>query len=168
MSGPNESSAKQLTIQQRVGQLGSDLDDFEKSIGLPPLGSPNVTALALLDLTKEQLRGMTRDDCSEGAALLAQYSFYLQRVSNREKVIIDYCDSSINAIVRPRLNQQKGWSYDERRLLAIAENDVARHLEGVQVKAQTRLNRLGFLASKVENMSRRLSELADAKRKYNA
>lgn len=166
MDGPSESSTP-TPIQQKMDNLEAALEQFEQQAGLHKLGEPDTDTASLLNLSKTVLRGMTAEECSENAALLAQYSFYLQRVSNAEKTRVDWCKQNILAIVRPRLHQQKGWSFEERLTLAIQENDVARKLEATQVKCETRVNRIAFLASKAEVMSRRLSELANIKQRKN-
>jgi hypothetical protein len=165
----NENESSTSTVEARIKKLNESLDAFEHSIGLPsmPLG-PDNEMLLLLNLNRQMLRSMTAEDCGENAALLQQFAFHLQRAVNREKAKLDYCVENITHIVAKTVSQQKGWKYEERLPLAIRADDVAIKFDYFRVQFQNRINRINFLAAKVENQSRRLAELGETKRRQHA
>ncbi len=69
----------------------------------------------------------------------------------------------IDKAVGPRLNQQKGYFMEERRLHALRENDFAQSLERQRAEAQGRFKRLLFYANRMESVASAYQNLSNVK-----
>ena len=120
-----------------------------------------------LSYDKTSLAKMTDVMAGEAAAMLAQYAFYLQKLSNDENTVCKWAEENVQRIIGPKLPQyrQSYRTYDEMKLLAIYDNDVAKQFEMLRIKAETRVNKLAYLSSRVQFMAQTLIELQKTKRR---
>lgn len=167
MSGENESLER--PVDRKVAKAEAALDDFERSIGLPPfgLGLPDTRgeAKSLLEMTPDRLRKMTAIECGESAFILEQFATHLQRALNRLQSRAKMADEAIRKLIRGKLKAQAGYSFEERRLQAIHGDAAAQEWETIRVQAQLKIERLSYLASKVNQQADRLGSLQFSKRK---
>lgn len=165
-TGTNASS--QLPQNVKLEEFKAALDRFEKELGLPPLKSQvDSEATRLLELSKSELRGLTEEDCFEGAVILGGFAFHLQRAANRARSVVSWCDENVRTLIAPIVGSVKGWAYEERRPLAVAQKESARRLEVVRVQYQSRMQSIEYLSSKVEQQALFLRDLGHTKRKHN-
>lgn len=152
--------------EERLEQLSNDLDDYARSLGFPGKLPAEVESevARLLALTPGQLSRLSAIECSEGAFLLCRFATHLQNALNREQARLRWAEECIRKIIAPHLAQQKGYSFEERKLLAVRDNDAASNIDTLRVKAQLRIERVSYLSNKVENMARSLMALAQSKR----
>lgn len=137
------------------------LDDFESQNGLP-IGIPlsvESEAKNILTIEPEMLKRMGAAQCSEAAVVLIQYAFYLQRVANRLQSRIRWAEESVRKTIAPILGEQRGYSFEERRLQAVRQDEAASKADEIRVKAQLKLDRVSYLSTKVESMSRALQNI---------
>lgn len=162
MSGENES-----ITPGAVDKLDEILDQFEKDLGIVPRTKPNPEVELLMRLTRAELKVLSPEDCSEAAIILEQYSFYIQRVFNLDKARHDWCVEQVNRLIAPTLNQYgtNYTKYDEKRMLAVKDNDVASKLDFQRIKSMNRMNRLEYLSGKVGSYAHKFNKLAESKAK---
>ncbi len=152
-------------VESRVDAACVALDAFEQSMGLPgglPAAAGN-EATRLLTLHPAELSKMTAEACGEGAFTLLQYAFYLQRCVNVEQSRVRMAEAAMKRAVSPLLGSQKGYSMEERTLAALDKSDPGREAQRVMMKSQLKLDRVSFLASRVEALAKALGSLRYSK-----
>ena len=120
-------------------------------------------AKRILQIHPEVLKRMTRSECGEAAVVLIQFAFHLQRASNRQQSRIRWAEETVKKIIAPTLGQQKGYSYEERRIQAVRQDEAAQKTDDIRVKAQLRMERINYLSTKAEAMSKALTALQHSK-----
>jgi hypothetical protein len=159
MSGPTASS------EERLRQIDALLDDYERSLGLPA-GTPPMQSEAtkLLEMEPSLLRKLTPEQAGEAAVILSVYAFHLQRAVNKEQSRVAWAEESIRKAITAQVGQQRGSSFEERKMLAVRGDDAASKLDRIRVQARLRVERLAFLARQAEAIVRSLLSLQQAKR----
>ncbi len=162
MNGEQESSP----LDKRVAEVDKMLEDYEKSLGLPLTTNLTIEneATRLLSVGQTEIRRMTGLECAESATILFNFAFSLQRATNREQGRINWAERSIMKMIAPRIKMQSAATFEERKLLAIKENDLAEKLSQITNQAQLRADRIAFLSTKVENLARSFGNLQQTKR----
>jgi len=152
-------------VEDRVNRVESLLNDYEKSIGLVLEGTDE--ASKYLNLTEDQLRKMSAEECGSGAYMLGRTSTFIQREINHHQRRMNWANSSIDHIVVPVLSQYGGQytSAPHKRIMAIQENPLCTSLQQLVVQAQLRIDTLAYIVMSVNNMSNHLSELGKSKRR---
>ena len=169
MNGNEESpteTAPLLTANQSMEKLDKALLDYETSCGLPKI-TVNSEAEQYLNMNHGQLQKMSAELCGEAAVVLAQYGLHLQRCYNTELARMNWAAESCKRSVSIKINQYKGASYEERRMMAIMDNEYAFKLEKIRSYAQARSEKLSYISSKVEFLARTFLELQQTKRRQN-
>lgn len=151
---------------EMLKKLETLLNEYENGLGIKNK-NPNIQAEKYLTLPIESLQKMTPEECGEAAVVLAQYSFYLQKAYNEEVSKANWADSLIRRTLAKEAKQYNAPSADERRMMAINNNDFCLNLEKIKISAQTRADRINYLSSKVETLSSRFSELQYSKKGKN-
>lgn len=155
MDGKEESS----TMEKRLEDLDKILDEYEVRLGISQqtleANEQSVTN-EVVNMAYSQLQKLSPRDCGEKAFVLQRYALHIQRAINREQTRVRWTEENIRALITPRLTQQRGTSFEERRLLAIREDDAAKKLDSIRVKAQLRIERLSFLTNRIDSMAKAL------------
>jgi len=142
------------------------LDQYERGLGLPTLsGTDDKNEFAkLLGLSRSELKAMGVEERGEAAYLLRQAAFNLQRSTNRESARQKWADQNVRRVITPLLPNCFGYSPEERRKSAVAQDDAAQKFEKIYEYSTLRLERITFLSNKVSEMAREMGELAKSKR----
>lgn len=153
--------AEESTIDSRLEQLEKILDEYENSVGMKlDFTQDDVNENeSLLAVSLSRAKNLTPRECGEYAVALQRYATYLQKLINKEQSRVTWAEESIKKIIAPRLQQQRGSSYEERKMSAIRENDAAQKLDRIRVNAQIRINRLGFLPTRIDAIARALGNM---------
>jgi hypothetical protein len=163
----NVKSEGRSDIQSRVDGFDSNLDSFLEKLGVNSNFTEDdvgVESRRWLNLSPSQLRKCSLNEVGEGAYVLSQLAFRLQIAMNRENARMKWAEESIKKIISPVIGQYVGTTYDERRVAAIRDNDAANKLDKVRVDSMAKGERLLFLSSKVESMSRSLMSLKNTRK----
>lgn len=142
------------------------LDKFEKQCALPDCNSPGSEDELndYLNMSREKLKGLTPVECSEIGYKLSQYSFYIQRVYNRQQERINWIETQINKMVAPKISNYPG-NWTMSRQSAILDNEAAKRFQEIQLQCQQRKDRLEYLSKGITNMVDQLRSLSFAKQK---
>ena len=151
--------------EERLNQIDALLDDYEQSSGLPAYAPMAATEVHhLLELSPQELRGMSAEEVGEAAYTLESFSFHLQRALNREQARVRFAEETVRYLIGPRMRNITAYNWEERRLLAVRQDDAAQKAEKLRVNAQLRVERLSYLSPKVERMASALIQLQMSKR----
>jgi len=153
----NKQSAKELAA--RVDRM---LEEYECSLGIKNK-NPHIAAEKYFELSHEEIMKMSGEQCHEGAVILAQFSFFLQRSINVELGRVNWCNNLIDRTICQAMKSYNSPTAMERKMLAIRENDFALSLEKLKNAAQSKSDRLNYLSSKVDGLSLRFADLGQAK-----
>lgn len=121
-------------------------------------------ARRLLCLSPAALSAMTAVQCGEAAFTLLQFSFFLQRASNREQSRIRMCERGRDVAALKGVDQVTGYGFEERMKKAVRQNDAASRLDDIRHEASLRKDRIAFLDDKVKEMAHALMALQSTKR----
>ena len=153
MSGNSESKERAAEKMQRAVDL---LDEYERGIGLPahvPPGSDDELN-EYFTWDRDVIEAISVEQCGAVAYRLAQFSFYIQRESNREIAREKWASTQLEDAVSSELDSyDKYMKYDVKVSLICKENTYAQVLRAIQKKAEQRISRLVYLASSIKNLS---------------
>lgn len=148
-------------------EVQEELDNFERGIGLSaPFPANEIEVNKLLSMDHSLMSKFTAEQCGEAALTLTQFSIHLQRAVNKLHADIRMYESSIKRIIAGKLNNTKGISFEERKMIATSNDDVASNLEKKLINTQLKLDRLSFLSQKIESFGKEFSNLYHRKSKY--
>ncbi len=146
-----------LTTKEQVEQWDKVLDEYESSIGLGQYSQVHSFTESELNeyfnMNRDAVEKLTPEDCAQISYRLAQYAFFLQRTINRETARHNWAEETIKETIADEINNYKGYGYLEKSLQAIKHNEKATALNKIRKYAQQRIDRLGYLANSVKNLS---------------
>lgn len=156
---------ERISPDDRIKSQTEILDKFEKQAGLPECKSPGTEdeLSEYLNMPREAIELLSAIDCSEISYKLAQYAFYLQRVTNRQKERVNWISTEIDKVIAPKISQYSG-NWTMQKSAAIADNDFCRRYQQIQQECQQRIDRLDYLSKCISNMSEQMKNLSFAKR----
>jgi hypothetical protein len=142
------------------------LDEYEAKLGLPAwsFAETEGEAKKILSLSPAELRAMSATQLGEAAFILQQFALHLQRAYNREQARVGWAEENIKRLTARTVGSVKGYSLEERRPLAVSQDELACKFDALRVKAGCRVGRLAYLSAKVEAMARSLMALQQSKR----
>jgi len=158
------SGERDLKVEDRLEQVETILREYEKSLGLDlSLESDDYN---FLNTTPAQLRKMSPEECGEVAFVLSQKSLHIQREINKHTQRINWAKTNIDTMIAGNIDSygSKYTPYENRRILAIKDNDYTSRLYQIIVKAQQVIDRLSYIPNKISYMSKTLIELQTTKR----
>lgn len=153
-----------MSIEDKLAATVKVLDDYSKGVGLDTI-QYNSDVEIVLKLNFESLSKMSADELASSAFILDQYALFLQRQINREKAKTNWAKSNLDVVVAENgQNFDKYTKYELRIATIIKENDIARNLNQIIVKATTRLDELDFVATRIASMATKLETLHKSKK----
>ena len=162
-------SGKSKSAEDRLKDFEKVLNQYTDTLGFSTIRY-NTDIDEILELTREQLRGMSTDDCGEASFLLAQYAVFIQKERNRQNVRIDWAERELSNIIVSEASNYfdsdriKYTKYDFVKSTVIAGNGAAKVLENIIKHAKGRSIELDQIASNINVMSKCLIELQQTKR----
>lgn len=151
------------TIKELSEKLEVLLIEYEQGLGIKNT-NPQIPAEKYLTISQEEIAKMTAEMCGEASVILAQYAFYLQRSLNIEIGRVGWATAQIERTIAPVMKNYNASSAPERRMLAIKDNEYAMSAERLRMFAQTRVDRINYLSSKIDALSYRFADLQQTKR----
>jgi hypothetical protein len=123
-----QDSLQQHTVLERWNEVNSQLDEYNFKLGLNLHKSDAINSI--LNLTDDQLRLLSAEDCGIKAYQLLQYSLFLQKETNRHAAKIKWSKHNLD-YVTAKYGQGYGdkyTKYEERQGLLISDNSYAKAL----------------------------------------
>lgn len=163
----------QKTAKEEVQHWDTILDEYENNIGLPKYASSPDSLLEselneYLTMDRTVLEKLSPEDCAQIAYRLGQFSFHIQRSSNRETARYNWAEENVKETIADELNNYKGYGYVEKSLQAIKHNDKANALNSIKKYAKQRSDRLLYLATAIKNLSDILLSIQRNKLKHGS
>lgn len=145
-----------MNTKQEVETWDKVLDDYEKGIGLPNYLTDSISETELqeyLTMNRNVIEKLSPEDCAQISMRLGQFAFHIQRTLNREIARHNWAEETIKETIAFDINNYKGYGYAEKSYQAIAGNDKAQALNKIKKYAKQRMDRLGYLANNLKNLS---------------
>jgi hypothetical protein len=156
-------AANSERVNTRVQELYGNLTEFYKQSGLAGIVQ-STNGAQYMNMAEKEMRGLTPEDCSEAAAVLAQMAFNVQKEYNFHSSLAGRIRAAINRMISKEVARMVGSSYEERRQKAITGDDVTSQLDFKAAEHQMKADSLGFLAKHIESVANKFTELGKTKR----
>jgi hypothetical protein len=158
-------SGEVLSAKDRIESRSEQLEDYLTKKGLP---KPEVRSIdQYLNMARSELSTYSGEDLGEIAFEIDAYAYYLQDLINRHESKKAFCQYQIEALVGGNLSNYNIFGQKEKWLAAINDNDHARAFWENQNTHELVIQRLSYLAKRLESISRTLENLQMTKRKFN-
>jgi hypothetical protein len=155
-------------MEEKLKRFVHELDEQVKRLALPPvLNGIQSDVTKYLNMSEASLRGLTEEDCATAAALIQQESTLIQQQVNRCHSIMKWAEQRIQWIIAPVVNNMPGYGYQERRILAIRQNETATKYEEERMKAECLSIDIGYISLRLENQARILADVMKVKVRKN-
>lgn len=148
-------------MSDSLAKVDEALDEYEKTV----FPADDQGAMRYLSLTHLELNHMSAEECNEAAVMLTGLAFHVAKACNKLKAKIKYCHESILKCVASKTANYRYNSPDERMALAIQEDDYASNLKRQEVTLGCRLERIDYLALRLEKVADMFASLAATKRR---
>lgn len=145
-----------MNTKQEVETWDKVLDDYEKGVGLPTYLADGISETELqeyLTMNRNVIEKLSPEDCAQISMRLGQFAFHIQRTLNREIARHNWAEETIKETIAFDINNYKGYGYAEKSYQAISGNDKAQALNKIKKYAKQRMDRLGYLANNLKNLS---------------
>ena len=154
------------TVDEKLVRLNEILDEYETLNGLPKFQSSELgeEINGYLTMGADQMEKLHIEDCGNIAARLSQQSFHLQRAYNRERASVGSMQVALNKCVAKQIgNYSTFLKYDIIVASIVNEDEYAKTLQDIIVKATQRMNRLYSLADRLLDLSNKFLAIQRAK-----
>jgi hypothetical protein len=158
-----------MNTKEEVSYWDKILDNYEDSIGIPKYESDTFSESELqnyLTMDRNVIEKLSPEDCAQIAMRLGQFAFHIQRTLNREIARHNWAEETVKEAIAFDINNYKGYGYLEKSLQAIKDNEKATALNKIKKYAKQRMDRLGFLANNIKNLSDILLSIQRTKVKH--
>ena len=154
------------TIDEKLVRLNEILDEYETLNGLPKFQSNELSEEinSYLTMSAERMEKLHIEDCGNIAARLSQQSFHLQRAYNRERANVASMQIALNKCVAKQINNYSTfWKYEIIVASVVNEDEYAKTLQDIIVRATQRMTRLYALADRLSDLSNKFLAIQRAK-----
>lgn len=158
-----------MNTKEQVEMWDKVLDEYENGVGLPVYSSnsfPENELQTYMTMNRDAIEKLTPEDCAQISMRLGQFAFHVQRTLNREIARHNWAEETIKETIAFTINDYKGYGYIEKSYQAINDNEKATALNKIKKYAKQRMDRLGFLANNIKNISDILLSIQRTKVKH--
>jgi len=145
-----------VDTKTEVNKWDEILDEYEHGLGIPKYQEWSMDENELneyLTMSRNEIEKLSPEDCAQISYRLGQFSFFVQRSSNREQARYNWAEETIKSVIADEINSYKGYGYLEKSSQAIKHNEKAYNLQKISKYAKQRLDRLLYLAASIKNLS---------------
>jgi hypothetical protein len=151
-------------IVEKMEHLVSVLDIYERTVGLANIGVKDEVD-GYINLSILELNKMSAEECGNAAYIIEQRAYHVQMQLNKEVARITWADDLIEKAVLPRMNNYKAFKDEDKMKLAIQDDDYTKKLQEIKIYARMRIDRLSFMANRLNNLANKLDSLQQTKRR---
>lgn len=162
-------SSNSTTTKRKIGaesflaSADEILEQFIESIGVA-IPRPNSTeADRLLNLTSEERRRMTPEECLDAEYTLLNYVVYISMMCDRLYAKASFAKDTLRRTVAKLSDRYEGYTYQEREIKTIANDDNARLLDRARAELEMKKNALYNHCKWVADIARNFNSLAHNK-----
>lgn len=144
-----------MDAKSAMDKVQEALDNYERSLALLHTNTVDEAEInSYFTMTRDQIDKLNPLDCSEISTRLQQFGLYIQRQYNLEQSRYSWATAEITKYSSDKLEQISGYVKYENKLYLIAKTDeYMSKLLAIRDYAQTRLDRLTYLASSIKNLA---------------
>lgn len=117
------------------------------------------------DMDEASLRGLSSRELLEGSYFLFGYCSYIEDCANRQKIILDWCQSQLDKVIS-KYEKESGFDkftkHESRKPIVVRENIYAEKVEDLRLVAAARYD---LLQTKVFNLKKRGDVLMEKSKK---
>jgi hypothetical protein len=160
-----------MNTKEQVEHWDKILDEYENNVGMPTYSSNHFSETELqeyLTMNRDAIEKLAPEDCAQISMRLGQFAFHIQRTLNREIARHNWAEETIKETIAFEINSYKGYGYLEKSIQAIKDNEKANALNKIKKYAKQRMDRLGFLANNIKNISDILLSIQRTKVKHGS
>lgn len=161
MTNPTTNGETKSTAEQKLAELEKVLDSYENDLGLKIAASPDVEKY--LNISQDELKCLSPEECGEAAFLLAQEALFIQKEINKHKTRLDWAKFHIDRVIAPLIGQYDKFTPNKKEL-AIKNDAYASKLNVLLARATHCINRLSYLPGQMRFMAETLIEYQRTKR----
>ena len=153
-----------MSGETRLNEFVEAVETWKSSKQLPPI-TENENINKLVDLKSLDIKQLTAEEKASGAYELYVYAEYLEQVRTKEKIILDWAESSIWYIIADRMSQygDKYTKWQEKYYSAIKENPLASEIFKIKNHAEARVKTLDGTADRIQRMAEILNNLSKSR-----
>lgn len=157
-------SGEPKSFKERLKEYESVLDQYNVKIGVAHiLYHTEVNAIMLYN--GDELRGLSAEECGEGAFILSNYAAFIQMEYNRQKARVEWAETELTKIIGSTGDRYgDGYTkYELRKARCIADDSSAKVLGDIIRHAGGRAIQLEGIADGLRDMARYLNGLQFSK-----
>lgn len=124
-------------------------------------------AYEYLNYDTKNISRLNNEDILEAVYILNQLAMLLQQEFNKHKALAEYLEYQVKKVTIKQINNYKCYSYEERLLNAITDNEHASVLDSERLKASSIASRLYGLSDKVQQIAKLYNNELFYRRKLN-
>ena len=131
-------------------EMAERLERFKADVYFPDIKPDDNIVNLINSLSKRDfIKNMTPIDGSEYLIQISQYALFLNIQENRCVSYVNWCESNIKQIVGKKLQEAKGFTFQEKDLEIRANDENASYLEQQKLVTQSKLDMVKFLSQKI-------------------
>jgi len=153
-----------MSGEKRLSEFLSAIETWKACKNLVEI-EENENVDQILNMNSDDIKTMTGEECLSQAYELYAYGEYIESVKVKEKIVLDWADSSIWYIISTTM-QNYGTQYtkwQEKYYSAIKENPLATDILKVKNHAEARVSLLSGKSDRIQKMAEILNNLARRK-----
>lgn len=143
------------------------MDNWEINIGLNKFEPPLIKeeAIKFINLDSQSRSKLSCEECAEAVVILAQYAAYVSRASQQQEAEAYLLKEKVQELIGENMATKKAYSPDERKALALAEDEKASEYDLLRIAAMTKAKRLYMYAERIDKLSRAYEVLSNSKKR---
>lgn len=152
-------------INEKHEKIQKLVNQYLNKVGIGNITSKNEVE-KFLNITQNEIRHMSDQDCGEAAIILNQEATYLQLEINKMQSDINWCNEYINFLIAHYIESCGGkfLPYEYRRTIAIKQNDIAKQLQEIVNNVKIRLDSVLYIPNYLQELSKSFEYLQNTKK----
>lgn len=159
-------SGEEKSLQEKIVNIEAAINDYFVKLKVPLQLDDEVENV--INLTLNDIRGLTPKECYEYAYVLDKYAFYLQKEYNFHSARNVWAEQNLYVAISIAINQQQFGTYikfEEKKMSVIRDNTLCNQLDKMLASTNMKLGALNSLSMKVNTIAKTLKDLGYSKRK---
>ena len=156
------SGSKQLLNSSDIDGLLEYLEEYSTSKSLVT-ASVNPQVESIINLSEEELKSLTQEECLFKAFILSGYCGYVQKIENKHKAKLNWCQSLMYKLVVDNEDLFTKYMKWDQKLHVLAANDEFANTV-MQAKLQAESNTI-WLENKVRDLRKQVDVLLELGRR---
>jgi hypothetical protein len=153
-----------MSGQERLNEFLQAIDEWISCKNLPNI-EPVKDIEDILNMGSADLNALSSRECLGYAYELYAYAEYLESIKAKEKIVLEWADSSIWYIISQSLDDYGGsyTKWEQKYYSAVKENPLASEILKIKKHAESRVSMMDGKSNRVQKMADTLSNLSRIK-----